>query len=57
MFLRVLKIGLIIILSLITLLGLVVFRLFVIKIYDSQVQIRHMKDLEEMYEKEYVPNR
>lgn len=55
MFLRVLKIGLIIILSLITLLGLVVFRLFVIKIYDSQVQIRHMKDLEEMYESEYVP--
>ena len=41
------------ILSVVVLFGLIVFRLFAIKIYDSQVQIRHMKNLEELYESDY----
>lgn len=52
---RTLKALLITILSLVILLGLVIVRLFAIKIYDSQVQIRHMKNLVEMYEDDYTP--
>ena len=52
---QILKITFIGVLSLIVLFVLIVFRLFAIKIYDSQIQIRHMKNLEEMYESNYEP--
>lgn len=55
MIIRILKVFIISILSLVVLFGLIVFRLFAIKIYDSQVQLRHMKNLEEMYESNYEP--
>lgn len=51
---RILKILIISVLSIVVLFGLIVFRLFAIKIYDSQVQMRHMKNIIEMYESSYV---
>ena len=50
---RILKILLITLLSVIVLFGLIVIRLFAIKIYDSIVQQQHMKKLEAMYSDNY----
>lgn len=52
---KILKIILISILSVIVLFGLIVLRLFTVKIYDSQVQIRHMKNLIADYNDDYEP--
>lgn len=52
---RLLKTVLILVLSVVFIFFFIVIRQFSIKIYDSQVQIRHMKNLEELYETDYEP--
>lgn len=52
---KILKIIMIAVLSVVVLFGLIIFRLFAIKIYDSQVQIRHMKNLIHDYQEGYEP--
>jgi len=52
---KIIKMVLIAVLSVVVLFGLIVFRLFAIKIYDSQVQIRHMKNLVANYNGDYDP--
>ncbi|MDY0295316.1 MAG: Ca2+-dependent phosphoinositide-specific phospholipase C [Acholeplasmataceae bacterium] len=55
MLIRMLKIALISILSLVFIFIFIVMRQFSIKIYDSVVQTRHMKNLEALYDDDYEP--
>lgn len=51
---NILKWMLIVVLSVVFIFLFLVIRQFSIKIYDSQVQIRHMKNLEALYDEDYV---